>query len=148
MKKKIALACLAVLMTLGLVAVGPTWAEDEQDFMQVSPRVWVLAEEGTTGTDLVTIHLAIPYLSVDTSTLIVSVIGEEYQEDECLITSVFADDRGDLVIKFLPGTEGLLGPYLVEVTGFYVDGGGSLSEEGEPLIRDIVVKEAGPMGTE
>ena len=58
-------------------------AEDKQDFMQVSPRAWVLdLEEGATGNDLVDIRIAILFLSVDTSTLAVSVTGDGYQEEE------------------------------------------------------------------
>ena len=94
--KKIIIAVLALLLLAGGVTAAKVLA---QEFMQVSPRTWVL---GSAGAEAVDIHLAVPLLSVDRNEIRVNVYDQDDIEIKTIVTSTGADSRGDLVIKFVP----------------------------------------------
>ena len=135
-KKRLAFLVAACLLVFGLVRVDLASAEDEQDFCQVTPGVWVLDEDGTTGNEQVTVHYAVPYSSVNLESLKITV-----GEVENIVFNTFADDRGDLVIKFYPEQENLEvgGPYPVLVTGNDL-----LGEPLEECADEVSVKDMGP----
>jgi hypothetical protein len=122
--KKIIIGLLALMVLAGGITAAKVLA---QEFMQVSPRTWVL---GSSGIEPIDIHLAVPLKSiVDRNTVGVEVyyFGEVTDDSldnkvEVVIDepiSIGADSRGDLVIKFVPALDGnLIGKSLfVEVTG-------------------------------
>jgi len=105
--KKILFLLTAVLLITGLGLGARVLAGDEQLFMQVSPRTWVLDGDESVGGEAVDIHLAIPLSEVDQESIRVTVyrgstalemIGDS--EEDAL--SIGADMRGDVVIKFVP----------------------------------------------
>jgi hypothetical protein len=138
--KKVLFAVFAVLLVFGLARVDFASAGDEQDFCQVTPGVWVLDLEGTTGNELVTIHYAVDYSLIDLSSLGITINNEQNT-----VFDTFADERGDLVIKFYPILENLETEksYPVLVTGFYLDGGPL-----DPCADQVVLKELGPAMSE
>jgi len=137
--KKIIVAIVAVMLLAGLGTAAKVLA---QEFMQVSPRSWVL---GSAGTEAVDIHLAVPLSKVvkDDIGLYVYYVDETVSEEVEVFTeisSIGADIRGDLVIKFVPTLyKEMIGEnIIVEVSG--IDE--TLVPEGEDTVFEgIEVKE-------
>jgi hypothetical protein len=135
--KKIIFAVLAALVVFGFVQAGPAAAGDEQLPFQVSPRTWVL---GASGIEVVDIHYAVSLSSVDADSLKVTLLSDGVPIDDPYVpVAVFADDRGELVVKFVPDPNVLLdGDTLtVQLTGYFTD----LSEIDETF--PVEVKDAG-----
>ncbi len=109
--KKIIIAVLALLLLAGGVTAAKVLA---QEFMQVSPRTWVL---GSSGIEPIDIHLAVPLKSIINREEVgvkvyykeILVDGEGNETEKVVVPveieesiSIGADSRGDLVIKFVP----------------------------------------------
>jgi len=143
--KKIIIAVLAVMFLVGGVTATKVLA---QEFMQVSPRTWVL---GSSGIEPIDIHLAVPLKSITDRSLVgVEVYYYDYEDEEAepLIKkveieediSIGADTRGDLVIKFVPILDTSLfeKSLFVEVTGIdYL----TLPDGEDTIFEGVEVKE-------
>ncbi|MFC1711215.1 hypothetical protein ACFLZ1_01375 [Patescibacteria group bacterium] len=89
--KKIIYAIFAVFLVFGFVKTNVAKAQDNQLDPLVSPRVWVI---GANAVEEITVHVAYPY----SESLDVVLLVDDYFPQ----FRTFADDRGDLVIRFKP----------------------------------------------
>lgn len=76
--------------------VGTAVLGAQEEFL-ISPSVWVL---GTKGIEQITIHIAVSYSQVET--VDINIVKDEITLDEVESFSKFADNRGELVLKFKP----------------------------------------------
>lgn len=77
-----------LLLTVALVALQSSKMDDLQIGIQISPNVLNISSQGV----WVTVHADIPYYSV---------LGATVTLNGVPVTTTFADDRGDLVAKFV-----------------------------------------------
>jgi len=130
MKKIIVSVVVMLLVVSGVKMVSKVGAQDE---MQVSPREWVL---GSAGIEVIDVHIATSLTLIDRESVAVSVEGiGDYVGVSIPVenVSVGSDNRGELVVKFVPdlssaelpdGIESLAGVKLrVRVEGRLIDGG-------------------------
>jgi len=153
MKKILLSLMVAVLLVSAINMVSKVGAQDD---IQVSPREWVL---GSTGVEVIDIHIATSLALVDRESVGVSVEGiGDYEGIVVPVEniSVGADRKGELVIKFVPnldevvmpeGIESLIGATLaVRVEGFLIDGS-VLDESFEGIgVKDTPVTELSVSG--
>lgn len=148
MKKIIVSVVVMLLVVSGIKVVSKVGAQDD---IQVSPREWVL---GSAGIEVIDVHVATSLALIDRESVVVSVEGiGDYLGISIPVenVSVGSDNRGELVVKFVPdlnsaelpeGIESLVGVKLsVRVEGRLIDGG-VLDETFEGIgVKDTPVTE-------
>ena len=129
MKKILLSLAIVALLVSSINIVSKTKAQED---VQVSPREWVL---GSSGVEVIDVHIAVSLALVDRESVEVSVVGVEDYEGVVVPVedmSIGADRRGDLVIKFVPNLDeatvpeefdSLIGATLaVRISGRLIDG--------------------------
>ncbi|MFH1764060.1 MAG: hypothetical protein ABIF09_07710 [Gemmatimonadota bacterium] len=111
--KKVALGLFSVLFLSFIIAAqpGPDQAPTEDIVIQVSPQTILLGRDANSGNVWITIHAEILYskayeaVSVEIKNSVATILGNFDA------TSTFADNRGELVAKFIyDDIAGILGP--------------------------------------
>jgi len=113
--KKLIFAVFAVFLALGVVKVNSAKAEaghyENQEFIQVSPTIWMLDSEGGALED-VQIHVAVSVIEYDREGIGVTIDGEE-----AVVDSVGVDSWGGIAVHISP---------LDEIEGFVFEPGQEL----------------------
>ena len=139
-------AMVALVWTAGVYAAADPVSEDP---IHVSPKVWVIAAEvdetvipAGNALDEITAHIAYPFYQVDVGSIVVDLGGLRGE-----VVDAFADDRGDLVVKFVFGEYELEPDPALTVTINFNDLSGDPVGD-EYTTTTVTVREPGPVDAE